>query len=308
MNRRTIDNRFQPEAPSEIRREVLDILASISGQMDTAPVEKAFDDVEKLFRGKFPGFRACNTTYHDLHHTLGVFLAMARLIHGAGLDGQTLTGNDITIGLIAALMHDVGYIQETQDTEGTGAKYAASHIERSIEFVKQYGSLYGLSAKDIAAAQAVIQCTDIGIDVSTVRFPSDRIRLLGKLLGTADLLAQLADRTYLEKLLHLYDEPREAGVGDYEDELDIYRKAIPFYDFVEERLEKTLGGVDRFMRLHFASRFNVAENLYRKSIENQKHYLSKILNFQEKNPRKHLKRRDILARIRKAYNSQSPPE
>jgi hypothetical protein len=308
MNRSAIDNRFQPEAPSEIRREVLAILASISGQMDTAPVEKAFDDVEKLFRGKFPGFRACNTTYHDLHHTLGVFLAMARLIHGAGLDGQTLTDNDITIGLIAALMHDVGYIQEAQDTEGTGAKYAASHIERSIEFVGQYGSLYGFSAKDIAAAQAVIQCTDIGIDVSTVRFPSDRIRLLGKLLGTADLLAQLADRTYLEKLLHLYDESREAGVGDYEDELDIYRKAIPFYDFVEDRLEKTLDGVDRFMRLHFASRFNVAENLYRKSIENQKHYLSKILNFPEKNPRKHLKRRDILARIRKAYNSNSPPE
>jgi hypothetical protein len=275
--------------------------------MDTAPVEKAFDDVEKLFLGKFPGFRACTTTYHDLHHTLSVFLAMARLIHGAKLDRQNLRDNDIVIGLIAALMHDVGYIQEAQDTEGTGAKYAASHIERSIEFLAQHGARYGLSAKDISAAQVVIQCTDIAIDVSTLRFPSNRIRLLGKLMGTADLLAQLADRTYLEKLLYLYDESREAGVGNYADELDIYRKAIPFYDLVEARLEKTLDRVDRFMDLHFAARFKIEENLYRKSIENQKNYLSKILSFQDKSPRGRLKRRDILAKIHKAYKSEGNP-
>jgi hypothetical protein len=307
MHRRAIDNLFQPEAPATIKQEVLNILRSISARMDTSPVEQAFDDVEKLFQGKFPGFRACNTTYHDLQHTLSVFLAMARLIHGALIDGQHLTDKDIILGLIAALMHDVGYIQETQDTEGTGAKYAVSHIERSIEFLRQHGALYGLSAKDIAAAQAVIECTDIGIDVSAVRFPTDRIRLMGNLMGTADLLAQLADRTYLEKLLHLYDESREAGVGNFEDEMDIYRKAIPFYDFVEERLQKTLGGVDRFMGLHFAARFNVEENLYRKSIENQKHYLSKLLRFQDKSPRIHLKRRHILARIREAYKTPDNP-
>jgi hypothetical protein len=307
MGRRAVDKLFQPEEPSVIRQEVLNIMQSVSPRMDTAAVEMAFADVQRLFSGKFPGFRACNTTYHDLNHTLSVFLAMARLIHGAILDGSELAESDVTVGLIAALMHDVGYIQEDQDTEGTGAKYAVSHIERSIAFLQQHGSRYGMSARAVSAAQAIIQCTDIAVDVSTLGFPSERIRLLGRLLGTADLLAQLADRTYLEKLLHLYDESREAGVGNYENELDIYRKAIPFYDFVEARLEKDLEGVARLMDLHFASRFNIRENLYRRSIENQKRYLAKILSFQDKNPRAHLKRRDILARIRKAYKSKDNP-
>jgi len=70
-----------------------------------------------------------------LRHTTDTFLAMARMIHGATLEGETFSERHINLGLIAALLHDSGYIQSESDLQGTGAKYTASHVQRSIDFL-----------------------------------------------------------------------------------------------------------------------------------------------------------------------------
>jgi hypothetical protein len=80
-------------------------------------------DIFDLFRGDFPGYRHSTTSYHDLPHTLSVYLATARLFHGAFLAGKIISAKATFNGIIAALMHDVGLIQTEDDTEGTGAKY-----------------------------------------------------------------------------------------------------------------------------------------------------------------------------------------
>ena len=90
----------------------------------------------------------------------------------------------------------------------------------------------------------MILCTDLSADISAIDFSSDAIGLLGKMLGTVDLLAQMADRTYLEKLLFLYHEFSEARVGDYKDEIDLLRKTVIFYDFIDRRL-KNGSGINR---------------------------------------------------------------
>jgi hypothetical protein len=152
----------------------------------------------------------------------------------------------------------------------------------------------------------LILYTDMDTDITTVTFPSPQIELLGKMLGAADLMAQLAERGYLEKLLYLYYECREAGVGDYESEVDILRKAVDFYDVFEARLKTNLGGVDRFMQLHFASRWGINKNLYREAINKQKDYLLKILKIPDADPRDYLKHGGIVKKVRETHHNKTP--
>ena len=290
----------------EILSEVLEILKRISSDFNTEPILSVFDVVQRLYGGNFPGYRACNTGYHDLRHAIEAFLAMSRIIHGALLDNQSFSERQIITALIAAILHDAGYIQEESDTRGTGAKYKAVHEQRSMDFLSQHGFKFGLSDEEIAAGRMIIQCTDMGTDITTIALPSPQIELLGKLLGTADLMAQLSEQTYLEKLLYLYYECEEAGVGGYESEVDILRKAIDFYDVFETRLRTTLGGVDRFMQLHFASRWGINKDLYHEAINKHKDYLLKILSMPDSDPRDYLKRGDIVKKVHQIFHKNPP--
>lgn len=273
----------------------------IAPDFDTVPVTSAYHKTIALYEGNYPGYQACNTGFHDLRHTVDTLLAMARILHGAIIDGERFTQRQISLGLIAAILHDAGYIQEENDSNGTGAKHTISHIKRSMEFLKRHGKDYGLTEAEVEAGQVVILCTDLAADIGAIAFPSPQIELLGKMLGTVDLLAQMADRTYLEKLLFLYHEFSEARVGDYESEVDLLKKTVVFYDFIEQRLERSLGAKDRFMVSHFKVRWNVPGNLYQDAIRKQRKYLLKILEASESDPRKYLRRNGIVDKVRQLY-------
>ena len=58
---------------------------------DWSPVEKAAAEVIGLFAGRFPGYHACDTGYHDIRHTMDVLLATARLADGVFLDRGPFT-------------------------------------------------------------------------------------------------------------------------------------------------------------------------------------------------------------------------
>jgi len=297
---------FPVDSPDEVLSEVLIILRSIASDFNTAPVCNVFDAVTRLYRGEFPGYRACNTGYHDFRHAIDTFLAMTRLIHGAVRDGESLSKRKIFTALVAAILHDAGYIQEQSDTRGTGAKYKAQHEQRSMEFLSRHGCEFGLSEKEIAAGRLMILCTDMVTDIKKVAFSSTQIELLGKMLGAADLMSQLAEETYLEKLLYLYYECKEAGLGDYESEVDILQKAVNFYEVFEARLRTDLDGVDRFMKLHFESRWGINQNLYHEAINKRKNYLLTILNIPDADPRDHLKHSDIVKKVRETHYKNTP--
>ena len=307
-NSKDISKRFFFDSADDLLHEVLAILCLIRSDFDTQPLREVFDAVQRLYRGDFPGYRACNTGYHDFRHAMDTFLAMARLIHGAVMAGKFFSERQIITALSAAILHDAGYIQEQSDTRGTGAKYKADHEQRSMAFLSRHAFELGLSGKEIAAGRAIILCTDMDTDIATISFSSAQIELLGKMLGTADLLAQLSDRRYLEKLLYLYHECKEAGIGDYENEVDLLRKAADFYDFCYERLRTALDGADRFMRRHFASRFGIDKHLYHELIERQKNYLLKILKIPHADPRDHLRRGAIVQKVREKYREDKPAE
>jgi len=289
--------------PQEVLAEVKKIFHLMYPAFNFNPIPAVFKNVVKLFRGEYPGYRACNTWYHNLKHTTDCFLAMARLIHGGFLQGTVMEEKDAALGLIAALMHDTGYIQTAADDEGTGAKYTMVHVERSIEFMAIYFAQHGYSSEDFLLCRNCLKCTGLEVKIEELEFISRDQETLGQMLGTADLLGQMADRTYLERLPFLYHEFKEGGVPGFADELDLLQKTPAFWEFTQKRLADELGGVDRLMRDHFRVRWGIDQDIGRETVERNITYLQFILVNHVDDYQQYL-RRDGLTKIFQEMRSQ----
>ncbi|WP_272698690.1 HD domain-containing protein [Desulfovibrio sp. Fe33] len=266
-----------PEDAESVLRETEDLMRELSPGQDWTVFRRAFDDVERLFSGRYPGYRASNTPYHDFEHTCAVVLAAARLIYGAAAGGEACADDDRLRGLLAALFHDVGLIQEASDTRGTGAKYLLGHEERSIRFMRNNLAKF-LPAQDIADIADCIRSTILSMPPSEIPFRSEAMRRMGQFVGSADILAQIADRRYPEKLLLLFEEFREARLFDYDTAFDLALRTRSFYrDVARKRLDEALGGVDRFIINYFQMRLKVDKDLYWKAIDRNLAFLDKIL-------------------------------
>lgn len=290
----TLVNRDDPEA---VLREVKSTLALIYDDFDFLPVKHVFKDIDRLFRGEYPGYRGCNTEYHDLGHTLDVFLATARLIHGMYVGGISLGKETAALGLTAALMHDTGYIQEKSDSEGTGAKYTRVHVERSVEFMNKYFRDKTPPGGRLNDCGCLIMSTAIDLGLDDIPFSSHEMEFMGKIELAADLLGQMADRLYLEKLLFLYHEFSEGQVMGYEGELDLLKKTIGFYEAIAGRLEREIADLDAVIRNHFRARWGIDENLYRSEIELNIQYLKHVLDNHSADYRGKLRRGGIVERL-----------
>ncbi|HOQ71318.1 MAG: hypothetical protein PHW80_05750 [Smithellaceae bacterium] len=276
--------------PKAVLEEIHVIAGLMVPRFDFAPFDRAYSDVVRLFRGEYPSYRSCNVQYHDLGHTLSVTLAVARLMHGAVEAGQSLTEKDLNMGLISGLMHDTGYIQEIADRQGTGAKYTQVHISRSISFLQAYYRGNPAFQNDLDSFRDILLCTGLNTRVDAIRFAGATVELLGKILGTADLLGQMADRYYLEKLPELYEEFAEAGITTFSSRLDLLDKTQGFYRMTLKRFEDELGNVQRFSRCHFRKRWGIDEDLYIQSIEKNMAYLARVVSLHRENYADHLRR------------------
>jgi hypothetical protein len=264
--------------PGAVLKEVKSIFCRCYGENEFSPVEKAFEDFIKLFKGDYPGYRACNTSYHDITHTTDALLAFSRMMDGYNISENIIPAKKAVTGLIAVILHDSGYIQKKDDTSGTGAKYTIEHIKRSISFMKEYFRENSLGEESFFSASNMVECTGLQADVNRENFRDEQDRVLGFMLGTGDLIGQMSSRTYLERLLFLYREFKEGSVPGYESEFDLMEKTIDLYrDTVTRRLERDFEGVYKFARSHFKVRHGIDKNLYIQAIENNIRYLESVL-------------------------------
>jgi len=265
--------------PQEVYNEIKYIISLMTDDYDYDHFEILFADTVRLFNGEYPGYQASKTKYHDLEHTNSVILATARLMHGCFLEGEVLTSRTILLGLTASLFHDVGLIQTENDMNGTGAKYTIGHEERSIEFMKKYLSSKDFSSQDTEDCAHLIQATILSHPVEEIPFRSKEIETLGKIVGSADLLAQIADRNYLEKLLMLFKEFEEANIPGFSSELELLQKTEDFYTFVaKKRLHEEFGDISASMVSHFKQRWNINRDLYEESISSNIEYLKSVVD------------------------------
>jgi hypothetical protein len=279
-------------------KEVLYLIALMDPDFQESGFTEVFTDTRRLFDGRYPGYQACNTEYHDFSHTCAVMLAMSRIIHGAFLTGLVFSGREIGIGMIAALMHDTGYIQESDDHKGTGAKHTLTHIERSIAFLREYlkdDPAYGAGEmKDFAD---VLHCTGLTAKVAEMDFSSEKMATIGKMLGAADLIGQMADRLYLEKLLFLYREFAEGGVSQFTSEWDLLQKTIGFYEWTKQRFAGEFSGVDGYMIHHFRGRWGIDCDLYQKSMQQNIDYIGNTLAHHPKDFIQYLRRGNMIEKL-----------
>lgn len=235
-----------------VYQAVNEIFSDVYPTFNGNALQRAFADCEDLFAGKYPPYLPCDTLYHDLQHTMDMTLALARLINGheRSVDSDKRFGAErAVIGIITALFHDSGYIRHEADHHHfNGAEYTLTHVSRSADFLKRYMHKVGLG-EHAQTANNMVHYTGYEVAPENIRLPDKPLHKMGHLLGTADLVAQMADRCYLEKCRdRLYPEFVLGGIAVqidengnektlYESGEDLLKKTPAFYaNEVENRL------------------------------------------------------------------------
>jgi hypothetical protein len=275
--------------PKDIFAEVKTIVCLMAPDFDFSWINTVYQDIIKLFSGDFVGYRKCNTRYHDLRHTEDCVLAFTRILHGAFLRGHPISIRGVNLGIISALMHDTGYIQQIHDTTGTGGKYTINHIERSIEFAQRYFTIKGFSHEDFIFCKSCLKCTGLEVKIHDIHFISDENELMGKILGVADLIGQMSDGNYLQKLPFLFEEFQEGGIEEFATEWELLQKTPDFWEFTQKRFSSELGNVDRFLKDHFRIRWGIDQDLDRLAVEYNLNRLKYILENHPADYRRHLR-------------------
>lgn len=244
------------------------VLSLIDPDLDPSPIEKIFRDIIQIFAGKFPGYRSANTKYHNLEHTCSTALAAVRLIHGLFVQNQVFPSRLVQLCLISALFHDTGLIQTEEEVTGTGAQYTIGHENRSIAAMEKYLSENGYPREDIRDCGHMIKSTELTFSMDDIPFASEEVGTMARIVGTADLLAQMADRNYQEKLPLLFLEFQEAGIKGFETPLELFKETEGFYrSIARKRMKNELNGLSSAAIYHFRDRWDIDRNLYEDAIK-----------------------------------------
>lgn len=284
-----VTNTVQVSDPRAVREAVRSLYAET---FPGAPFDKlwlAFYDFERLFAGKYPGYLGCDTTYHDRQHTLDMTLALARLVAGyeKSVDPHDRLGTRrAQMTIITSLFHDSGYIRHRERDRDfrNGAEFTLLHVSRSADFLRRYLPELGLAA-DAAVSSMIVHFTGYELDLDNLELEDPRDSICGHLLGTADLIAQMADRCYLEKCRdRLYKEFVLGGIAvesirpgeftvRYESGTDLLKKTPAFYkDVLRTRLQSKFNRAYRYMEPLYDG-----QNPYVEAIRSNMTHLAKVL-------------------------------
>ena len=285
-----VTNTVRVSSASDVRAAVKELFATTWPNLSFGPIARAFHDFELAFTGRMPGYFGVDTIYHDQQHTLDVTLAMARLLVGFERThvgtAKALGEERAAVGILLALFHDIGYLRERNESAQNGAEFTRNHVSRGARFMDFYLPTIGF-AHWKRLAGAIVHFTgyertfeQIGQEVTDPRDIQ-----LGHLLGTADMIAQMADRCYLEKCRdRLYPEFVLGGVAmqggetgtrnvRYASGLDLLRQTPQFMEeTIRKRLDAGFNSDYRYIEALFDGR-----NPYMESIERSLGFLRQIL-------------------------------
>lgn len=283
-----VTNRVQVSDPASVSAAVQAIYGDLYPRKSLKPLHTAFADFSRMFRGEDPRFHGCETTYHDMQHSLDVTLALARHVDGyerQARPSRRLGAKRAMVGIVTALYHDVGYLRSTRDRHRKhGAEYTLTHVTRSGNFLSAYLTRLGLGSEARMAGE-MVQYTGYERDINKIQLGDDNYTQLGFLLGTSDLTAQMADRCYLEKARdRLYDEFVMGGMARrmlpdgrvlvlYSSPRDLLMKTQGFFDKTRlDRLDGTFAGAHRYVEKFFGG-----QNLYMESALRNMKYLARVI-------------------------------
>jgi hypothetical protein len=274
---------------TDLKQVAGEVMRLYRGLYDGTPadaLERAFADLERLYLGGHPEYNPCDTEYHDIQHVLDVTLAMARLMDGyerSRNGSPALPAACFALGVITALFHDFGYLRKKKDRRHRyGAEYTLTHVSRGSAHLKSYLPKIGLK-KYARTGATLVHYTGYERPAESIPLNDMLMRRLGHMLGTADIIAQMADRCYLEKCRdRLYPEFVLGGLtkrklpsgktqilfnsGD-----DLVHKTPGFYMNAAKRLDLQLARAYEYAERHFKG-----QNLYLEEMQKNVRYAQAI--------------------------------
>ncbi len=297
QNKLFLSDIVKMDFPLSVYEEIQYVISLAHPDFDFTLLTKVFQDTITLYSGNYPGYKPCNTHYHDLKHTTDVMLALARILHGAHVAGLSFSAEHISLALISSLLHDTGYIQLEDEHSCFGGYCSNVRVERSIEFLKNYFIRNNLELRNLMTCKELITCTDQNQAIKGKLFSSKETETLGMMLGTANILGQLADRTYIEKLLFLFMELNEVSKLHHRSELNFLKNSLVYFEESKEQLVDELGDVKRFLTHHFRARWSIEYDMYMDAVERNVNYLDHLTKNHEKDYRDKLKRGGLLKKL-----------
>lgn len=310
-----VTNTVKVSSAADVRDAVQALIERSWPGIDFTPLAHAFRDFELAFNGRMPGYFGVDTVYHDQQHTLDVTLAMARLL--AGYEGQH-AGTELALGaergaagILLALFHDIGYLRERGEDARNGAEFTRNHVSRGARFMERYLPTIGFAHWTHITSE-VIHFTGYERTFEQIGqvITDPRDIKLGHLLGTADMIAQMADRCYLEKCRdRLYPEFVLGGVAvplgsggqgmKYASGLDLLRQTPAFIDETRrKRLDTGFNCAYRYLEPLFGGR-----NPYIEAIDASLAFLRQILRSESwrllrRNPQVFAAQPDTMGNVR----------
>ena len=260
-----VTNSVQTTRPEAVAAEVVRLFRELYDGAPAHELERAFADADALYHGRHP-------EYH-----------LARLLDGyqrGRTNGTPVLPRELFIvGVLAALFHDFGYLRRRTDRKHRyGAEYTLTHVSRGAKFLRGYlrelklGHLAGIAA-------TIVHFTGYERPVETIRLSDTLLRRIGQMLGTADIIAQMSDRCYLEKCRdRLYPEFVLGGIAGknlvgsrtlpvFASGNDLVQKTPGFYHNATKRLDLQLARAYEYAARHFGG-----QNLYMQEMQKNVRY------------------------------------
>jgi hypothetical protein len=275
-----VTNTVQVSSPPAVRNAVYEIFSRTWPGASFDRLWLAFYDFQRLFTGRFPGYLGCDTTYHDMQHSLDMTLALARLVAGYEKSvepADRLGPERALMAVVVSLFHDAGYIRHTERDQNftNGAEFTMQHVSRSADFLRRYLPTLGMT-REVGVASMIVHFTGYELDLDTIELDDPRDIICGHMIGTADMLAQMADRCYLEKCRdRLY---KEFVVGGLAVENARPGEYMIRYESGQHLLEKTPTFYQHVMRERLNTQFNKAYRYVEVLFDGHNPYIEAITN------------------------------
>jgi hypothetical protein len=294
-NDHDVTDRVRTTDLTQVSAEVMRLYRGLYNGTPSGAIERGFADIGRLYRGDHPDYRPCDTEYHDIQHVLDVTLAMARLMDGYERsrkvtrsrvsDSPALPAACYSLGVITALFHDFGYLRRRGDRRHRyGAEYTLTHVTRGARHLHRYLPRIGLKRYAESGA-TLVHYTGYERPAESIPLNDTLLRRVGHMLGTADIIAQMSDRCYLEKCRdRLYPEFVLGGLtrkklpgggtqilftsGD-----DLVRKTPGFYMNAAKRLDLQLARAYEYAGRHFKG-----QNLYLEEMQKNVRYAQAMVD------------------------------
>ena len=228
-----------------------------------------------------------NALYHNVEHTIFVTLVGQEILRGKHIREGRVSCGDWLNFVISLLCHDIGYVKgvcrrdrphlrEYATGKGdevvvlpegaTDASLCDYHVDRGKQFVEErFGEHRLINAK---AIQANIELTRFPVPIDS---DHQDISNYPGLVRASDLIGQLSDPRYLEKIPALFYEFEETGVNQHlnythPDDLRLnypkfyWKSVYPYIKIATEHLRLTQEGKQILANL-YAHVFEVEHHL-----------------------------------------------